>query len=152
MVTIQIFGNDSNKSKFDLGGIKRSLNSGSSCYHLDQNILSSHLLSKNLKIKISKTMFLPVVLYECETLSLILREQRRLRVFENNHMALMKLTPLPKNYGYAHSATVPLNCALNSGRFEMSDAKFGSFNKFKFKDEKVMCWVLLWLGPQKKVY
>jgi len=48
-----------------------------------QNILSSSLLSKNLKIKIHRTIILPVVLYGCETWSLTLREERRLRVFEN---------------------------------------------------------------------
>jgi hypothetical protein len=41
------------------------------------------LLSKNLKIKIYGNIILPVVLYECETWSLILWEERRLRVFEN---------------------------------------------------------------------
>jgi len=41
------------------------------------------LLSKNLKIKIYRTIILPVVLYGCETWSLTLREERRLRVFEN---------------------------------------------------------------------
>jgi hypothetical protein len=44
---------------------------------------SSRLLSKNLKIKIYRTMIFPVVLYGCETWSLTLREERRLRVFEN---------------------------------------------------------------------
>jgi len=48
-----------------------------------QNLLSSRLFSKNLKIKIYKTIILPIVLYGCETWSLILREERRLRVFEN---------------------------------------------------------------------
>ena len=48
-----------------------------------QNILSSSLLSKNLKIKIHRTIILPVVLYGCETWSLTLGEERRLRVFEN---------------------------------------------------------------------
>jgi hypothetical protein len=43
----------------------------------------SRLLSKNLKIRIYKTIILPVVLYWCETLSLTLREEHRLRVFEN---------------------------------------------------------------------
>ena len=47
------------------------------------NLLSSSLLSKNLKIKIYRTIILPVVLYGCETWSLTLREERRLRVFEN---------------------------------------------------------------------
>jgi hypothetical protein len=45
--------------------------------------LSSRLISKNLKIKIYKKVILPVVLYECETWSLTLGEEHRLRVFEN---------------------------------------------------------------------
>jgi hypothetical protein len=45
--------------------------------------LSSHLLSKNVKIRIYKTIILPVVLCGCETWSLTLREEHRLRVFEN---------------------------------------------------------------------
>ena len=48
-----------------------------------QNLLSSRLLSKNLKIKIYRTIILPVVLYGCETWSLTLREERKLRVFAN---------------------------------------------------------------------
>jgi hypothetical protein len=48
-----------------------------------QNLLSSSLLFKNLKIKIYRTIILPVVLYGCETGMLTLREKRRLRVFEN---------------------------------------------------------------------
>ena len=50
---------------------------------LGANLLSSSLLSKNLKIKIYRTLILPVVLYGCETWSLTLREEHRLRVFEN---------------------------------------------------------------------
>jgi hypothetical protein len=41
------------------------------------------LLSKNTKIKIYKTIILPVVLYGCETWSLTLREEHRPRIFEN---------------------------------------------------------------------
>ena len=48
-----------------------------------QNLLSSSLLSNNLKIKINGTIFLAVILYGCETWSLTLREEHRLRVFEN---------------------------------------------------------------------
>ena len=48
-----------------------------------QNLLSSSLLSKTLKIKIYRTIILPVVLYGCENWSLTLREERRLLVFEN---------------------------------------------------------------------
>jgi len=46
-------------------------------------LLSSKLLSKNLKIKIYRTIILPVVLYESETWSLTLQEERKLRFFEN---------------------------------------------------------------------
>ena len=52
-------------------------------YHSVQNRLSPRLLSKNLKIKIYRTIILSVVLYGCETWSLTLREERKLRVFEN---------------------------------------------------------------------
>ena len=48
-----------------------------------QNLLSSSLLSKNIKIKICRTVMWPVVLCGCETWSLTLTEERRLRVFEN---------------------------------------------------------------------
>jgi hypothetical protein len=63
--------------------IKRRLNSGNACYHSVQNLLFSRLLPKNLKIRIYKTIILPVVLYWCETWALTLREEHRLRVFEN---------------------------------------------------------------------
>jgi len=63
--------------------IKSRLRSGNACYHSVQNLLSSSLLSKNLKIKIYRTIILPVLLYGCETWSLTLREGRKLRVFEN---------------------------------------------------------------------
>jgi hypothetical protein len=62
---------------------KRRLNSGNVCYHSVQNLLSSRLLSKNVKVRIYKTTILPVVLYGCEILSLTLREEHKLRVFEN---------------------------------------------------------------------
>jgi hypothetical protein len=68
------------------GKIKRRLNSGNACYpHSVQNLLSSRFLStsKNVRIRIYKTIILPVVLYGWETLSLILREEHRLKVFEN---------------------------------------------------------------------
>jgi hypothetical protein len=54
--------------------IKRRLNSGNACYHSVQNLLSSCLLSKNVKVRIYKTIILPVVPYRCETWSLTLRE------------------------------------------------------------------------------
>jgi len=54
------------------------------CYHLVQNLLSSSLLSKNVKIRIYRSIILPVILYGCETWSLILKKEPRLRVFENS--------------------------------------------------------------------
>jgi hypothetical protein len=64
--------------------IKSRLNSGNACYHSVQNLLSSHFISKKIKIKIyDKTVILPVVLYGCKTWSLTLMEKNRLRVFEN---------------------------------------------------------------------
>ena len=64
--------------------IKSRLKLGNACYYSVQNLLSSSFLSKYLKIKIYGTIILPVVLYGCATWSLTLREERRLRVFENS--------------------------------------------------------------------
>jgi hypothetical protein len=61
----------------------KRLNSGNAYYHSVQNLLSSLLLSKNVKIRTHKIIILPVVLYGCETWSLTLREEQRLKVFEN---------------------------------------------------------------------
>jgi hypothetical protein len=63
--------------------VKSRLNSGNACYHSVQSLLSSRLLSRNLKVKIYETIILPVVLYRCETCSRTLVEEHRLRVFEN---------------------------------------------------------------------
>ncbi|KAJ4444084.1 hypothetical protein ANN_05873 [Periplaneta americana] len=65
--------------------IKHRINMGNACYYSVEKLLSSSLLSKNLKVTIYKTVrpILPVVLYGCETWTLTLREEQRLRVFEN---------------------------------------------------------------------
>jgi hypothetical protein len=63
--------------------IKRRLNSGNACYHSVQNLLSSRLLPKNVNVRIYKNVISPVVIYGCETWSPILREEHKLRVFEN---------------------------------------------------------------------
>jgi len=60
--------------------IKSKLKPGNSCYYLVLNLLSSSLLSKNLKFKVYRTIILPVVLYGCETWLLMLREEHRFRV------------------------------------------------------------------------
>jgi hypothetical protein len=48
---------------------KSRLHSGNACYHSVQNLLSSHIISTKLKIKIYKTAILPVALYGCKTWS-----------------------------------------------------------------------------------
>jgi hypothetical protein len=58
-------------------------NSGTVCHHSVKKLPSSRLLSRNLKIRIYKTIICPVVLYGCETWSLTLVKEHRLRVFEN---------------------------------------------------------------------
>ena len=63
--------------------IKSRLKSGNACCYSVQNLLSFSLLSKNLQIKINRTLIFPLVLYGCETWSLTLREEHWLRVFEN---------------------------------------------------------------------
>ncbi|KAJ4439081.1 hypothetical protein ANN_15038 [Periplaneta americana] len=63
--------------------IKRRINMGNACYYSVEKLLSSSQLSKNLKVRIYKTVILPVVLYGCETWTLTLREEHRFRVFEN---------------------------------------------------------------------
>jgi hypothetical protein len=67
-----------NESKSSHEEIKTRLKSANACCYL-----SPSLPSKNVKIKIYRTITFPVVLYGCETWSLILREECRLRVFEN---------------------------------------------------------------------
>jgi hypothetical protein len=69
--------------------IESGINSGNCCYHSVQSLLSSRLLSRNVKVKIYKTIILPVVLYGCETWYLTLREGHRLRVFENRVLRRM---------------------------------------------------------------
>jgi hypothetical protein len=60
--------------------IKRILNSGNAYYHSVQNLLSSRLLSRNIKIRIHKSVILPLVLYACETWSLTLSEEHTRRL------------------------------------------------------------------------
>jgi hypothetical protein len=82
-VTVQIFGDNISKSKFYQEKIKGGLSFGNACYHSVQSLLPSRLLSKSLKIRMYKTIILSVVLYGREIWSLTLREEHRLRVFEN---------------------------------------------------------------------
>jgi hypothetical protein len=69
--------------------IKSRVNTGNVCYHSVHSLLSSCLLSRNLKVKIHKTIIMPVVLYGCETWSVTLRDEHRLRVFGNRVLKRM---------------------------------------------------------------
>jgi hypothetical protein len=69
--------------------MERKFNSGNACYHSVRNLFSSRLLSRNIKIRIYKTIILPAVLYGCETWSLTLMEEHRLREFENRVLRRM---------------------------------------------------------------
>jgi hypothetical protein len=82
-VTVQYLGMTATNPTLIQEEIKRRLNSGHACYHLVQNLLPSCLLLKNVKVRIYKTIILPVVLYGCETWSLTVREEHKLRVFQN---------------------------------------------------------------------
>jgi hypothetical protein len=69
------------------------LNSRNAYYNSVQNLLSSCILAKNFEIKMHETIILPVVLYGCETLSLTLRVEHWLRVFEKK---VLRRIPGPK--------------------------------------------------------
>jgi hypothetical protein len=77
--TVQIFATTITNQYLIQEEIKRRLNSGNACYH------SSHLLSKNVKIRIcsQKTIILAVVLYGYKTWFVTLREEHMLNVFQN---------------------------------------------------------------------
>ena len=95
--------------------IKRRVKSEKAYYNSVQNLLSSGLLSKNTKIKIYRTIILPVVLYGCETWSLTLREERRLRVFEDRELRRIfgpKRDEVTRKWRKLHN--VELNCLYSS--------------------------------------
>ncbi|KAJ4432810.1 hypothetical protein ANN_21449 [Periplaneta americana] len=80
--------------------IKRRINMGNACYYSVEKLLSSSLLSKNLKVRIYKTVILSVVLYGCETWTFTLREEHRLRVFENKDIESTNINLLLYSLGY----------------------------------------------------
>jgi len=99
---LQIFGNNLNNKNSIQEEIKSILKSGNTGYRSVQNLLSSSLLSKKLKIKIYRTVILPVVLYGCETWSLTLRDERRLRVFENGYVHTRALSSSSCAFTFPH--------------------------------------------------
>ena len=78
------------------GETKIGINSRNVFYHSVLKLSSSRMLHKNIRIKIYRTKILPVVLCGCETWSLLLRDEQRLRVFENR---VLRKTFGPKREG-----------------------------------------------------
>ena len=64
------------------------MKSGNACYHSVQNLLSSGLQSKYLKINTYRTIILPVVVYGCVTWSLTFKEERRPRIFQKRMLRI----------------------------------------------------------------
>jgi hypothetical protein len=83
VATFKYLGTILTNQNDSLDKIKSRLNSGNACYYSVKNLLSSRFTPKNLKIKIYKTIIFPIVLYGCESWSLTLGEEQRLRIFEN---------------------------------------------------------------------
>jgi hypothetical protein len=63
--------------------VNRRLTSENACYCSVQNLLSSCLPTKNVEITIYDTIIFPLILYGCENRSVTLRQEHRLKVFEN---------------------------------------------------------------------
>ena len=80
---IKYLGKNLTNDNFIQEEIKSRMKSGNDWYHSAENLLSSSLLRKSIKTKIYRTIIFPFVLYGCETWSFTLREERRLKVFEN---------------------------------------------------------------------
>jgi len=84
-----MFGNKPNEPRFN-SEINYEKTEIGECFLLfGADSFVFHVSIKNIKIKIQRTIILPVVLYGCETCSLTLREERRLRIFENRVLYLV---------------------------------------------------------------
>jgi len=109
--------------------IKNRHKLGNACYYSVQNLLSSWLLSRNLKIKIYRTIIRPIVLYGCETWSLILREGSRLRVFEKRVLRIVfgpKRNEVTEEWRRLHNE-------------ELNDL-YSSHNIVRVVKSRRMCW------------
>ena len=120
--------------------INSRLKSGNVCYHLVQNLLPLSLLSKNLKIKIYRNIILSVVLYGCENLSLALREERMLRVFENRRIFGSKRNEVTREWRKLHN--------------EEPNNTYSSPNVVRVIKSRRMRWVghVARMGGEKSVY
>jgi hypothetical protein len=126
------------------------------------SLLSSRLLSRNVKVKIYKTIIIPVALYGCETWSLTLREEHRLRVFENrvlkripkrdevtgewrkfHNEELHNLYSFPDIFRQVKAYEVGGACGTH-GRGEKSVQGFGGKARWKDTTGKTKAWVGRW--------
>ncbi|KAJ4451248.1 hypothetical protein ANN_02709, partial [Periplaneta americana] len=103
--------------------IKHRINMENACYYLVEKLLSSSLLSKNLKVRIYKTVILPVVLYGCETWTLTLREEHRLKVFENKGKGQLIVDMLNKLGNFSRKRTLFIS-ALTVCTKSLSNSKY----------------------------
>jgi hypothetical protein len=83
MVKFKHFGTTLTGQNYMHEGIKSRSNMGNACYQSVQSLLSFRLMSRNVKVKVYKTIILRVVLYGSETWTLTLRVEHKKRVFEN---------------------------------------------------------------------
>lgn len=86
--------------------LKHNLRLESACYFTVKKLLSSKVLSRNLKIRIYRTIILPVLLYGCETWSLKLGNENKFRLFENKILRAIFGTWIDKTTGEASSDIV----------------------------------------------
>jgi hypothetical protein len=105
--------------------------------------LSSRLLSRNVKVKIYKTIILPIVLYGCETWSLTLRKEHRLRVFENR--------VLRRIFGHKRAEVTGEWRKLHSEKLLIL---YPSPDIIRQKRSRLMRWVghVARMGEKRKVY
>jgi len=127
--------------------IKRTVKSGNACYHSVENLLSSSLQSKTLKIKICRTIIFPVVLYGCETWLLTLRKKRKLRVFENKVLRRMfgsKRDEVTGEWRKLHNEELnDLYCSPNIVRMIKSRRIRWAGHVSRMGEERVVCKVLV---------
>ncbi|KAJ4431637.1 hypothetical protein ANN_20236 [Periplaneta americana] len=129
--------------------IKRRINMGNACYYSVEKLLSSSLLSKNLKVRIYKTVILPVLLYGCETWTLTLREEHRFRVFEN------KTSKWADNRQATNFECTLTPCDLNRGFLLTNSDVYYANQDFRFSNDirhENYRLVLTFGGLQERIY
>ena len=127
--------------------IKGKVKSGNACYHSVQNLLSSSLLSKNVKIQIYRTKIFPVVLYGFETWPLTLREERRLRGLDNR---VLRRIYGPKRYEVTRECRKLHNEELNDLYFSPNVVRVIKSRKMgwaghvaRMEERRGVYWVLV---------